>query len=205
MKTLKICMLSFMFISLSMLGLTAVASPPNEGVCDELVGTTPGLYGLCVAFCETQDCEATYDPATDTVAFDESCRPSSPKLLDNFNKRAGVGGPHMPCVNIMENECPCWTEAELDEMPMNNDTVCNPPPESPFAQISTFTGPGGSIAHAARTDFEVDSFTCNYTGVDLINNQPLVTRMQSIDSDQNATCFASIVAECAGRGLLPAQ
>lgn len=31
-------------------------TPANEGVCDELIGLTPGLYGLCVAFCEAQDC-----------------------------------------------------------------------------------------------------------------------------------------------------
>ena len=31
-------------------------TPANEGVCDELMFYTPGLYGLCVAFCEAQDC-----------------------------------------------------------------------------------------------------------------------------------------------------
>ena len=202
MKTLKICMLSLMFISLSMIGLTAVATTPdgetplNEGVCNDLVGTTPGLYGLCVAFCEAQDCEATYDPATETVTFDENCRASSPKILANFNKRAGEGGPHMPCVNITENECPCWTEVELDAIPHITNTVCNPPPASPYAQISTLSG---SIAYGARTDSEGDGFTCNYG----ITNQ--VPRMMDIDSDQNATCFASIVAECADRGLLPGQ
>ena len=27
-------------------------TPANEGACDVLLGATPGLYGLCVAFCE---------------------------------------------------------------------------------------------------------------------------------------------------------
>ena len=30
-------------------------TPANEGVCDSLNGATPGLYGLCVAYCEAQD------------------------------------------------------------------------------------------------------------------------------------------------------
>ena len=36
-------------------------APVNEGVCDDLIGGTPGLYGLCVAFCEAQDCTAPAD------------------------------------------------------------------------------------------------------------------------------------------------
>jgi len=38
-------------------------TPANEGVCDALQadGTTKGLYGLCVAFCEAQDAEATWN------------------------------------------------------------------------------------------------------------------------------------------------
>ena len=55
-------------------------TPANEGVCDGLLGATPGLYGLCVGFCEAQDCEADYDQATGEVTFDASCRPSSSSL-----------------------------------------------------------------------------------------------------------------------------
>lgn len=208
MKTLKFCMRSLMFISLSMLGLLAVASTPdgatpaNEGVCDELVGTTPGLYGLCVAFCEAQDCEATYDPVTDTVDFDDSCRPSSPKVLDNFNKRAGVGGPPMPCVNITENECPCWTEAEINEIPgdyLDPNTGCRTDP--PFAQL--FSTPDVFNPDVARTDSGTNAgeYICFYQGVNLMNNEPpRVIRSLEITEDQNATCVASIADQCGQRG-----
>ena len=54
-------------------------TPANEGVCDELIGLTPGLYGLCVAFCEAQDCEATLDPVTGEVTFDPGRNPSNPE------------------------------------------------------------------------------------------------------------------------------
>jgi len=197
----KICMLSFMFISLSMLGLTAVASPPNEGVCDELVGTTPGLYGLCVAFCEAQDCEATYDPVTDTVDFDDSCRPSSPKVLDNFNKRAGVGGPPMPCVNITENECPCWTEAEINENPAHYpdpNTGCRTDP--PFAQLYSMPDPFNPDVALTNYDTNLGAYICSYKGVDLMTDALSRTaRDFEITEDQNATCVASIAYQCGQR------
>ena len=31
------------------------ATPANEDVCLDLKNYTPGLYGLCVAYCEAQD------------------------------------------------------------------------------------------------------------------------------------------------------
>jgi hypothetical protein len=54
-------------VSSCLLGLLALAGgsaaqtsdgrpPANEGICDDLVGATPSLYGLCVAYCEAQDC-----------------------------------------------------------------------------------------------------------------------------------------------------
>ena len=32
-------------------------TPAEESVCDELHEATPGLFGLCVAYCEAQDCD----------------------------------------------------------------------------------------------------------------------------------------------------
>jgi hypothetical protein len=81
-------------------------TPANEGLCDFLWGGTPGLYGLCVAFCEAQDCDPDFsleDPY-------ENCLPSSPKLLEIYNQKKQDGDPDMPCV---KPECPCWTAEEL--------------------------------------------------------------------------------------------
>ncbi|MGI9330105.1 MAG: hypothetical protein ACR2QB_05260, partial [Gammaproteobacteria bacterium] len=44
-------------------------TPAIEDVCDGLIGGTPGLYGLCVAYCEAQDLNE----------FDK--RPPSEKIL----------------------------------------------------------------------------------------------------------------------------
>jgi hypothetical protein len=81
--------------------------PANEGVCDELRGGTPGLFGLCNGFCEAQDCEATLDEATGEVTFGDNCRKSAPLLLGVYNNLVQPGEPAMPCVTIVEVRCPC--------------------------------------------------------------------------------------------------
>ena len=96
--------------------------PSNEGVCDglKIAGVTRGLYGLCVAFCEAQDCEPDLSAADPFSA----CLPSSGKLLAKYNKRKGAGDPDMPCI---QGPCPCWTQGELSSLrqPLpGDDTVC---------------------------------------------------------------------------------
>ena len=72
-----------MTMALSLLAAsTAMAAQPNEGVCDELIDATPGLYGLCIAFCEAQDCQPDYE-LDDSY---ENCTPSSPKLLARYTR-----------------------------------------------------------------------------------------------------------------------
>ena len=80
---------------------TAVASgtpdgetPANEGVCDVLIGSTPGLFGLCNAYCEAQDLDT----------FDKE--PPRTKILENYNKKKQAGDPDMPC---LQTPCPCWS------------------------------------------------------------------------------------------------
>lgn len=82
--------------------------PAEEGVCDELRDptVTRGLYGLCVAYCEAQDCEI--DIGSDDPFG--NCKPGSPRLLENYNRRKQAGDPDMPCVR---SPCPCWSRDEL--------------------------------------------------------------------------------------------
>lgn len=74
-------------------------TPANEGICDPLQGGTPGLYGLCVAYCEAQD--------LDSVNGD---RKPNVKILENYNKKMQPGDPEMPCV---QTPCPCFESADL--------------------------------------------------------------------------------------------
>ena len=85
-------------VSMAFLGVAShsagQAPAANEGVCDELKWATPGLYGLCVAFCEAQAC------APDLSLADPfgNCGPSAPKLLGIYDKKRQPGDPDMPCI-----------------------------------------------------------------------------------------------------------
>lgn len=74
-------------------------TPANEGICSDLQGATPGLYGLCVAYCEAQD--------LDTMGKE----PPNTKILENYNKKKRLGDPDMPCVSPNYG---CFTQADLD-------------------------------------------------------------------------------------------
>ena len=52
-------------------------TPAEESVCDALQGGTPGLYGLCTAYCEAQDADIAF------FSGDILAKTSHQKLLDN--------------------------------------------------------------------------------------------------------------------------
>jgi hypothetical protein len=76
-----------------------------DSVCDDELldgNVNPGLYGLCVAYCEAQDCDS----------YGDDGRPSScNRLISNYNRLKGDSGPDMPCDTDVE--CPCWSMDEL--------------------------------------------------------------------------------------------
>ncbi len=81
-------------------------TPAEESVCGPLVGGTPGLYGLCVAYCEAQDLDG-YDfnnPETHKKAAPNR------KILENYRKKMDADDPDMPCLG---GTCPCWEESYL--------------------------------------------------------------------------------------------
>ena len=81
-------------------------TPANEGVCDELMYATPGLYGLCIAYCEAQDLDDTDldDPISVSKAVPKD------QILANYEKKMRVGDPPMPCIQV---PIPCWTDEEI--------------------------------------------------------------------------------------------
>ena len=85
-------------------------TPANEGVCDELIGGTPGLYGLCVAYCEAQDLDEFGQP-----------KPSNTRLLEIYEKKRRSGDADMPCIRV---PCPCWTSAELTDLAQDPGAEC---------------------------------------------------------------------------------
>ena len=70
-----------------------IKQSPAQSVCDGLIGLTPGLYGLCVAYCDNQSCDAE-------AAESGQCKRSAPNesVLRNYNRKMQAGDPPMPCL-----------------------------------------------------------------------------------------------------------
>ncbi|KPK61373.1 MAG: hypothetical protein AMJ59_02895 [Gammaproteobacteria bacterium SG8_31] len=101
----RLLILSVLFIPLA-----ATAGPRSEGICGDLQGGTPGLYGLCVAFCEAQELGSA--PNSKQSAF---------SLLAAYESKRAPDDPDMPCLDSGSSnkpqppaaECRCWTADEL--------------------------------------------------------------------------------------------
>ena len=198
MHPVKSSIPGLLFTALLLFGQTALAqtpdgeTPANEGVCDELIGGTAGLYGLCVAFCEAQDCEATLDEATGQIQLAPSCKTSSISLLQKYNDRKLSNDPNMPCMTVAANDCQCWTGDELYGLASFNTTYCKESLPSNWALIGTTLA--GHLEYAQATPTQ-----CLYYGSDA--NGKLVNRYQSLDPDQAGVCISSLKTECSNRGF----
>jgi hypothetical protein len=110
-------------LSISFLALSAAVAqtpdgdpPAEESVCDPLLGPgiTPGLYGLCVAYCEAHD-------ADDVSDLEAVCNPSDDKILDNYNRKKTDMDPPMPC---RQPDCPCWTIDDITLLTIDDPDGC---------------------------------------------------------------------------------
>jgi hypothetical protein len=177
------CTLVFgIFASLSMLSTATLASTPdgetpaNEGVCDVLIGATPGLYGLCNAYCEAQDLDS----------FDKE--PPRSKILANYDKKKQAGDPDMPCLQV---PCPCWSADELGSIHADGQAVCLP--ETDKLQIVNTTV---DIARQfAEADTEAGRERCRYLD---LNTSPRTIRFFSITADEAQSCFSQVEQACSG-------
>ncbi len=93
-------------------------TPAVEDVCDTLIVATPGLYGLCVAYCEAHDADLLSE-------LDVPNR----MILENYNRKKTESDPAMPCVpDVAQASCPCWSADELLEVfPPNSNVDANLP------------------------------------------------------------------------------
>jgi hypothetical protein len=203
MKTMRF--LSFLCVSMAMFALPAAAqtpdgtTPANEDVCDNLADATPGLYGLCVAFCEAQDCEATLDPATGEVTLEPSCRPSSATLLENYFKKAGPADPQVPpCVKV---PCPCWSESEIDDIGgfesggfSSDNCLAGPSFTGIFGTARD--GRGAELAYAL--DDRANGLMCIMS-----ETSPPTVRERTVNAVEYQRCRESIIDECEARGITP--
>lgn len=82
-------------------------TPAEEEICDGLHDASPGLYGLCVAYCEAQDCDSV------DLAISGQCRAPDQRLLDHYEKKRGPEDPPMPCLTPEPDPCPCFSREDL--------------------------------------------------------------------------------------------
>jgi hypothetical protein len=192
--------LSLILFAAALLGLTSPAdarSPAalNAGVCDGLQDATPGLYGLCVSFCEAQTCVPDFsleDPF-------QNCKPSSVRLLEQYNRRKGTGDPEMPCVQ-RSVPCPCWSSTEITQLrhPAPGDTaVCSNGPSQAYWAISGANGSGsyGTVVFGNSTGVCYLMDSCQD------GNCLGVTRNLLISAEQGAACQASAATSASLRGI----
>ena len=112
MRTLLI----FIAVTLALLtSVSATAKTPDgltpavETDCDVLIGATPGLYGLCVAYCEAHDAHIL-SPGGNPADLNVPNR----RILENYNRKKTETDPPMPCVQqVPQGSCPCWTAGQL--------------------------------------------------------------------------------------------
>ena len=178
--------------------------PANEGVCDDLVNATPGLFGLCVAFW-AQDCQPDF---TADNPF-EGCKPGSLKILEVYEKKARAGDPPMPGIHT---PCPCWTEAELaglrfpavgDELFCRKDDDLLPLfdiTNIDLWQISNFPA-GHNTVVASIGDNIGDGPFCGLVDECLDGNCLNANRTLGISAEEHADCEAAVAASAFFRGL----
>lgn len=152
-------------------------TPANEGVCDELQGATPGLYGLCVAYCEAQDLDSVTSGKT-----------PSEKILANYRKKMRDGDPDMPCV---QTPCPCWDTQELASMSTDGLAAACTSTTNTIEIIDN-----SPTLHRAGADIKSNS--CLYINLNVSPPRILGT---SVTADEAQACYSAIQQTCSSLGL----
>jgi len=174
-------------------------TPANEGVCDELQGYTPGLYGLCVAFCESQDFADVLTPITEADLKALGAGAPSGKILENYNKRKKETDPAMPCIKV-EEPCPCWDSLEFDQttlysgLPFNSCYFYNGEAGHIGSQVTLADLDTGEIAHVGALHRWVEPKPRTQCVWQLkLNGQGInERRWLDINQDQAMACDAQI-------------
>ena len=167
-------------------------TPADAGVCDELRdgNFTKGLYGLCVAYCEAQDCAFG-----DTGELPESCSSSDDRILGTYNRMKSESDPDMPCV-ATQTACPCWEPEDLQSAGGfdGGSRWCFNDPDG--FQAMYFFGPSSETQiYSVPSPFADDPNTC--LNMDTVNN-PLPIQLE-IDAVANEECRRQLVEEINAR------
>jgi hypothetical protein len=202
-----------MFIALTLV-MTADAQakkpggppPAEESVCDPLKGKTPGLFGLCVAFCEAHECQPDFS-AEDPFA---ECRPGSLQVLENYREKMRPGDPDMPC---LQGSCPCWNPEQLAALrfPLPDDEIfCNQDAHVGSSEISfydqfNFYGSVDSLDYYLKLEAlrHGENATCLLYDGCWADDDSCGTNVFyfEITADEHATCVDLLKGAASARGI----
>jgi hypothetical protein len=165
-------------------------------VCKDLKGTTRGLYGLCLVYCESQSCDAESAEAGLCTRQKFNLR-----VLENYNRIREAKYPDamaMPCLNnqnsddvaedevvaevedevVVEDEivatpspCPCVSEQEVDETDWNS---CENE-----SGASVLVGEGVEGMRVLRFDPNPYATSCSFTAQNIDREFALVDEQQA--------------------------
>ena len=156
------------------------STPANEGVCNVLQasGVSPGLYGLCVAYCEAQDLDSF------------SKEPPNSKILGNYNKRKQASDPAMPCV---KTPCPCWSGAEMAAITGDSTAGACVPGTNTLQIVDN-----SPALRFAEVDISSIRERCRYVDLNLLT--PIV-RSLSITPAEAQACYMEVQTACQSTGF----
>ena len=158
-------------------------TPANEGACDLLKGATPGLYGLCVAYCEAQDLDN----------IDKE--PPSSKILANYRRKMKVGDQDMPCIQV---SCPCYSNNELSVMSGDGIASCN------RLITNKLRIDDDGVLNFADVDTSTGTERCRYVDVEasprIVKNQRLTDDAESTAAQKAQACYNLIDTTCSAIG-----
>jgi len=192
-------------------------TPAGDGQCDLLKaeGVTEGLYGLCVALCESQD-----------YSGDVPMKESHNSILANYTELKKDNDPEMPCAASSTSDpapvpppvvhsCPCWSAAEADAVdgvlsdgstavgwpaPTTNATACSASLDNPYIQETDNASSPNEVSYIQVVDITstFSSFhQCKYRK--MVPGQPIGNVLLSVEFgtltvEQLAACKADVLA-----------
>lgn len=171
------------------------AAAARTDVCDSLIGATPGLYGLCTAYCKATELPRAMARANGKAGGFADLAEKKDSVLQRYNAARRAGDPEMPC--IAQSACPCWGSAQTSGsfwVGRSHPAQCNAIDAAPLAvkTLSAGSVAGGDAAMLmayANTDADLRMcyFQDSLTGT---------TTLQYVSEQDNHVCATQVAATC---------
>jgi hypothetical protein len=167
----------------------------EANVCDELVGATPGLYGLCVAYCQAGELPRAMAKANGKPDRLADLAEKKEAVLQRFNAARGAGDPEMPC--IRQDACPCWSGEQTSSafwLSRSRAPQCSFLDQAPLAvstlSAGSITG-GDSAMLMAYANHDLGIRMCYFT-----DTSTGTATLQQVSDRDARVCATQVSATC---------